>query len=53
MKALVSNSFYDHIVEHTTIEEAIFKNINKDKLLEIEHIHCEGIIAPWNILIND
>jgi hypothetical protein len=53
MKILISKSFYDHIVEQTTIEEAIFKNINKDNLIEVEQIHCEGVIAPWNILINE
>ena len=53
MKILVSKSFYEHIVDQTTIEEAIFKNIFKDKLLEVEQIHCEGFIAPWNVLIVD
>jgi len=53
MKYLVTKSFYDHIVERTTLEESIFKNINKDMLIEVEQIHCEGVIAPWNIFINE
>ena len=53
MKDLIAKSFYQHIVDNTTIEEAMFKNINKTKLLEVEQIHCEGLIAPWNILINE
>lgn len=53
MKELVSQSFYKHLAETTTIEEAMFTLINKDLLLEVEQIHCEGIIAPWNQLIND
>lgn len=53
MKELVSQSFYQHLVAKTTIEEAMFKIIDKDLLLETEHIHCEGFIAPWNQLIND
>jgi hypothetical protein len=53
MKELVSQSLYKHIAEATTIEEAMFKIIDKDLLVEVEQIHCEGIIAPWNQLIND
>jgi hypothetical protein len=53
MKELIAKSFYQHIVDNTTIEEAMFKNIDKTKLLEVEQIHCEGLIAPWNTLINE
>ncbi|MGA1048181.1 MAG: hypothetical protein ACO3UU_09235 [Minisyncoccia bacterium] len=53
MKELVSKSFCQHIIDNTTIEETMFKNIDKNKLLEVEQIHCEGLIAPWNILINE
>jgi len=53
MKDLIAKSFYRHIVDNTTIEEAMFLNIDKTKLLEVEQIHCEGLIAPWSILINE
>lgn len=53
LKELVSQSFYQHLVANITIEEAMFKIIDKDLLLETEQIHCEGFIAPWNQLIND
>lgn len=53
MKDLIAKSFYQHIIDNTTIEEAMFKNIDKTKLLEVEQIHCEGLIAPWNTLINE
>lgn len=53
MEELISISFYQHIMQNITIEEAMFKYICKDKLIELDNIHCEGIIAPWNKLIND
>jgi hypothetical protein len=53
MKNLIAKSFYKHIVDNTTIEEAMFLNIDKTKLLEVEQIHCEGLIAPWSSLINE
>jgi len=53
MGNLISKSFYEHLVQGITIEEAMFMYIDKSKLMEVESIHCEGIIAPWNMLIND
>lgn len=50
---MISKSFGTLFVENITIEESIFKHINKSKLSEINRIYCEGYIAPWNELIID
>ena len=36
-----------------TIEQAIYINMDFDKLIEVDVIGAEGFIAPWNILIKD
>jgi hypothetical protein len=53
MQSLTSRAFDTHLMENITIEQALYKNIDKDKLLELDVIHCEGYIAPWNTLIRD
>jgi hypothetical protein len=50
---LIRNSIQTHLSENITIEKAIYKNIDLTKLKELDTIHCEGYIAPWNILIKD
>ena len=50
---LISKSFGTLFSENITIEESIYKHIDKTKLTEINRIYCEGYIAPWNELIID
>lgn len=50
---MISKSFGTIFVENITIEESIYKHIDKSKLTEINRIYCEGYIAPWNELIID
>lgn len=50
---LLSTSLLTSLKENITIEEAIYKHINFDKLVELEKIHCQGYIAPWNQLITE
>jgi hypothetical protein len=49
----VRQSFREHVFKNITIEEALYNNIDLTKLIEFDKIHCQGYIAPWNILIND
>lgn len=50
---MISKSFGTLFTDDITIEECIYKHINKSKLSEINRIYCEGYIAPWNELIID
>ena len=53
MRELVSKSFQTHLEHEITIEQALYKNLDQDTLVELDTIHCEGIIAPWNTLVRD
>jgi hypothetical protein len=48
---LLSNTMLTSLTKNITIEEAIYQNINFEKLVELSTIHCQGYIAPWNQLI--
>jgi hypothetical protein len=50
---MIKRSIQTHLSENITIEKAIYKNIDLKKLKEFDILHCEGYIAPWNILIKD
>ena len=53
MIELTKKSLNTHLQLNITIEEAIYKEIDFDRLVEFDEIHCEGYIAPWNKLIQD
>lgn len=50
---MISKSLTMIFEKNITIEESIFKVIDKSKLSEIDRLYCEGYIAPCNELIID
>jgi hypothetical protein len=52
-RTMLQAAMKTHLIEEITIEEAIYKHINLQKLIELKTINCEGYIAPWNELILD
>jgi hypothetical protein len=44
METLVKN-FHDIMINNIDTEHAHFKNINKNHLVELNTIHCEGVVA--------
>ena len=52
-ESLVRNSLRHMLSNNITLEEAFAANIDLTRLTELNKIHCEGFIAPWNKLIED
>lgn len=52
-RTLLQESFRLLLFTGCTIEEAIFKNIDLNYLVEFEKIHCEGYLAECNMLIKE
>jgi len=52
-RAMLQAAMKTHLIDSITIEEAIYKHINLQKLIELETIGCEGYLAPWNTLVLD
>lgn len=53
-KKLIGNAWKNFMEKQDiTIEQAIYINMDFDKLVEVEVIGAEGYIAPWNKLIKD
>ena len=53
MQQLVRNSMSHMLAHSVTIEVATAANIDLTRLTQFDKIHCEGLIAPWNRLIED
>jgi hypothetical protein len=53
VRELIQKSCAHHVAHACTIEEALFMHMDLTLLTEFDNIHCEGLIAPWNKLIQD
>lgn len=52
-KKFLQNCLWTHLTEEMTIEESFYKNMNFETLVELETIHCQGVLALTNETVYD